>query len=76
MARAVVAQGQAGQDIATLKAGVGARPLGMGGAFTAIADNADAPLTTAQLSDQHILCMVGVLKLIHQNIPEPLPNSL
>ena len=43
MARAVVAQGQAGQDIATLKAGVGARPLGMGGAFTAIADNADAP---------------------------------
>ncbi|OGC09651.1 hypothetical protein A3F86_01865 [candidate division WOR-1 bacterium RIFCSPLOWO2_12_FULL_45_9] len=33
---------QAGQDIAVLKAGVGARPLGMGGAFTAIADNADA----------------------------------
>lgn len=37
------AVGQAGYDIATLKAGVGARPLGMGGAFTAIADNADAP---------------------------------
>jgi hypothetical protein len=37
------AQGQAGTDIAVLKAGVGARPLGMGGAFTAIADNADAP---------------------------------
>jgi len=37
------AQGQAGLDIAVLKAGVGARPLGMGGAFTAIADNADAP---------------------------------
>jgi len=37
------AQGQAGIDIAVLKAGVGARPLGMGGAFTAIADNADAP---------------------------------
>jgi len=35
--------GQAGLDIAVLKAGVGARPLGMGGAFTAIADNADAP---------------------------------
>ena len=34
---------QAGQDIAVLKAGVGARPLGMGSAFTAIADNADAP---------------------------------
>lgn len=34
---------QAGQDIAVLKAGVGARPLGMGGAFTAVADNADAP---------------------------------
>jgi hypothetical protein len=38
-----LAAGQAGQDIATLKAGVGARPLGMGGAFTAVADNADAP---------------------------------
>lgn len=37
------ALGQAGLDIAVLKAGVGARPLGMGGAFTAIADNADAP---------------------------------
>jgi hypothetical protein len=37
------AQGQAGTDIAVLKAGVGARALGMGGAFTAIADNADAP---------------------------------
>lgn len=35
--------GQAGLDIAVLKAGVGARPLGMGSAFTAIADNADAP---------------------------------
>src|SRR3989339_1554438 len=34
---------QAGQDIAVLKAGVGARPLGMGGAFTAIADDADSP---------------------------------
>ena len=32
-----------GIDIAILKAGVGARPLGMGGAFTAVADNADAP---------------------------------
>lgn len=38
---------QAGQDIAILKAGVGARPLGMGGAFTAIADNADAPYWNA-----------------------------
>jgi hypothetical protein len=38
-----LAIGQAGLDIAVLKAGVGARPLGMGGAFTAIADNADAP---------------------------------
>ena len=36
-------QGQAGQEIDTLKAGVGARPLGMGGAFTAISDNADSP---------------------------------
>jgi len=36
------AEGQAGQDIAVLKAGVGARPLGMGGAFTAISNNADA----------------------------------
>ena len=37
------AQEQAGQDIAVLKAGVGARALGMGSAFTAISDNADAP---------------------------------
>ena len=35
--------GQAGLDIAVLEAGVGARALGMGGAFTAVADNADAP---------------------------------
>jgi len=40
---AALAQGEAGQDIAVLKAGVGARPLGMGSAFTAVADNADAP---------------------------------
>jgi len=38
-----IAQGQAGSDIAVLRAGVGARPLGMGSAFTAVADNADAP---------------------------------
>ncbi len=38
-----LALGQAGQDIAVLKAGVGARPLGMGSAFVAISDNADAP---------------------------------
>jgi hypothetical protein len=37
------ADGEAGQDIAVLKAGVGARPLGMGGAFTAVSDNADSP---------------------------------
>jgi hypothetical protein len=37
------AAGQAGTDIAVLKAGVGARPLGMGSAFTAVANNADAP---------------------------------
>lgn len=37
------AAGQAGTDIAILNAGVGARALGMGSAFTAIADNADAP---------------------------------
>ncbi|OGC11599.1 hypothetical protein A3K48_03745 [candidate division WOR-1 bacterium RIFOXYA12_FULL_52_29] len=40
---AVLALGQSGTDIAVLNAGVGARPLAMGGAFTAIADNADAP---------------------------------
>jgi len=34
---------QAGLEIDVLKAGVGARPLGMGGAFTAISDNSDAP---------------------------------
>jgi len=37
------AAGEGGLDIDSLKAGVGARPLGMGGAFTAIANNADAP---------------------------------
>lgn len=37
------AVGQAGIDIAVLNAGVGARALGMGSAFTAVADNADAP---------------------------------
>ena len=35
--------GQGGQEIAVLKAGVGARALGMGSAFTAISDNSDAP---------------------------------
>ena len=39
----VFALGQSGADIAVLNAGVGARPLAMGGAFTAVADNADAP---------------------------------
>jgi len=38
-----LALGEGGVDIAVLNAGVGARPLGMGGAFSAIADNADAP---------------------------------
>ncbi|OGC03933.1 hypothetical protein A2276_04875 [candidate division WOR-1 bacterium RIFOXYA12_FULL_43_27] len=37
------AVGQAGLDFDVLSVGVGARPLGMGGAFTAVADNADAP---------------------------------
>ncbi|MBI5701147.1 PorV/PorQ family protein [Candidatus Saganbacteria bacterium] len=37
------ASSQAGVDIAVLNAGVGARPMGMGGAFTSIADNADSP---------------------------------
>ncbi|MFA5034846.1 MAG: hypothetical protein WC500_03610 [Candidatus Margulisiibacteriota bacterium] len=40
---AVFALGQSGADLAVLNAGVGARPLAMGGAFTAVADNADAP---------------------------------
>ncbi len=35
--------GQAGLEIDVLKVGVGSRPLGMGGAFTAVADNSDAP---------------------------------
>lgn len=34
---------QAGTQLPVLSAGVGARALGMGGAFTAIADNADSP---------------------------------
>ncbi len=37
------ADGQGGLDIAVLESGVGARALGMGSAFTAIADNSDAP---------------------------------
>lgn len=37
------AVGQAGLDIAVLKAGVGARALGMGSAFSAVSDNVDAP---------------------------------
>ncbi|MFC1496499.1 hypothetical protein ACFL52_03695, partial [Candidatus Margulisiibacteriota bacterium] len=37
------AAGQGGQLFDTLKSGVGARALGMGGAYTAISDNADAP---------------------------------
>ena len=43
LALPLLAQGQAGTDIAVLGAGVGARALGMGSAFTAVADNADAP---------------------------------
>ncbi len=34
---------QGGIDIAVLKAGVGARPLAMAGAYTAVSDNSDAP---------------------------------
>ncbi len=37
------AQDQAGTGFAVLEADVGARALGMGGAFSALADNADAP---------------------------------
>lgn len=43
LATAAFATEQAGLEIAVLKAGVGARPLGMGSAFTAISDNSDAP---------------------------------
>lgn len=43
IASSAFAMGQAGFDLAVLNAGVGARPLGMGSAFTAVADNADAP---------------------------------
>lgn len=35
--------GQAGLDIAVLNTGVGVRALGMGSAFTAVANNSDAP---------------------------------
>lgn len=42
-----LALGQAGTDMAVLSAGVGARPLGLGGAFTAISDTADAPYWNA-----------------------------
>jgi long-subunit fatty acid transport protein len=37
------AEATAGSDIAILGTGVGARALAMGGAYTAVADNADAP---------------------------------
>ena len=43
----VYALEQGGQDIAILKLGVGARALGVGSAFTAIADTADAPAWNA-----------------------------
>ncbi len=53
--------GQAGLDIAVLEAGVGARALGMGGAFTAVADNADAPFWNpaglAQINNNEITAM-------------------
>jgi Uncharacterised protein family (UPF0164) len=53
--------GQAGLDIAVLEAGVGARALGMGGAFTAVADNADAPFWNpaglAQINKNEITAM-------------------
>jgi len=39
----IVAVGQAGIEFDMLSAGVGARPLGMGGAFTAVADSSDSP---------------------------------
>ncbi len=37
------ADGQGGLDISVLEFGVGARPLGMGSAFVAVADNVDSP---------------------------------
>jgi long-subunit fatty acid transport protein len=53
--------GQAGLDIAVLKAGVGARALGMGSAFTAVADNADAPFWNpaglSRIKDNEITAM-------------------
>lgn len=42
-ASAFAEQQQAGIDIAVLNAGVGARALGMGSAFTAVSNNVDAP---------------------------------
>lgn len=55
------AAGQSGTDIAVLKAGVGARALGMGGAFTAIADNPDAtswnPAGLSQIASSEITTM-------------------
>ena len=53
--------GQAGLDIAVLKAGVGARALAMGSAFTAVADNADAPFWNpaglSRIKDNEITAM-------------------
>lgn len=57
----VFAVTQGGMDIAVLNAGVGARPMGMGGAFTSIADNSDAPYWNpaglAGISSQEITTM-------------------
>lgn len=43
LSAACYAVGQGGVAFDMLSAGVGARPLGMGGAFTAVADDADSP---------------------------------
>jgi len=59
--------GENGQAAAYIKMGVGARPLGMGGAFAAIADDATAtywnPAGLVQLKSDEITTMHAVLNL-------------
>lgn len=62
--------GENGQAAAYIKMGVGARPLGMGGAFSAIADDATAaywnPAGLVQLKSDEITTMHAVLNMDRQ----------
>ncbi|MDD5089864.1 MAG: UPF0164 family protein [Candidatus Wallbacteria bacterium] len=78
----VGAEDSSGSAGAYLKMGVGARPLGMGGAFTAIADDATAafwnPAGLVQLDKKEITTMHAMLKMDRTynflNYIQPLPK--